>query len=233
MNTEEIIQGRLMGYLNSRTPPRAIAGKPGMQAEEADRILRTLCRYNPRGNLLDWWQRVEDELSATCETYAWPLPRDFAKAAERASKAMRGDIKSEPSGHWEPDPVKVAADRMSAGESVGEHWLYGPLAVEVEARGDVSAETLQRYRSAAYFAKVISKRDGSEDRSKADAWEKAARSRHDAARNRGRQAAINAPDLFKLVKKIGGARETASGPQAHAMRPEEYMTPEEIARAGK
>ncbi|MAK86554.1 MAG: hypothetical protein CMK96_06350 [Pseudomonas sp.] len=71
------------------------------------------------------------------------------------------------------DSVKVAADRMSRREPVGEGYLYGSLAVEMQRRGLVDPETLRKSRSEAYFH-----RKNVYGAEKARQWEDEARARH-------------------------------------------------------
>lgn len=224
IDTESIIEARLSAYLDRRTPPRQILNNPAAQADEMSAILRVLMRYRPGGNLNDWWMRVEDSLSQSCETYSWPLPKHFGKAAEAASKQARSD---EPAAAWEVDPVKVTADHMNQGEPVGEGWLYGDKALLLESSGRVPAETLSAYRSAAYFKRVHHKRDGIEDRSDADAWEAGQKRLHQQATARGR-GTQSAPPVADIVKTFGAGRETPSHRAAVDNRAD-YMTADEMA----
>lgn len=224
--TEQIVEAKLSAYLDRRTPPRQILNNPAAQADEIDAILRTVLRYRPSGDLNAWWKRVEDGLSETCETYSWPLPRNFAKAAERASKVANQD--GAPRAAWEPDPVKINAARMNNGDAVGEQWLYGAEAMALEAL--VPAETLAAYRSAAFFKRVHKRRDGTEDRSKAEAWEVEAKRAHHAAKATGAPSRLDT-DVSSLVKRIGAGKETPSrNEQPRGLDPSEYMTPEEMGR---
>lgn len=224
--TEEIVESKLAAYLDRRTPPRQIQNNPAAQDDEMASILRVLLRYRPGGNLDEWWRRVEDGLAQSCETYSWPLPKHFAKAAEGASKQARSD---EPAAAWEVDPVKVMADRMNAGDPVGEGWFYGDKALLLENSGRVPAETMKAYRSAAYFRRVHRKRDGAEDRSAADAWEAAQKRLHQqaVARQSGTHTR-SAPPVADIVKTFGAGRETPSRNDGRDTRAD-YMTPDEIA----
>lgn len=82
------------------------------------------------------------------------------------------------------NPLVVTGNRMSAGEPVGEGWLYGRQAVELIAGGYVTAETMRRYRSGAFLA-----RRGIYGEADAKAWEQDALARHEAAKDmwRGRK----------------------------------------------
>lgn len=76
------------------------------------------------------------------------------------------------------DRFEITANRMKAGEPVGEGYLYGADAVELIFRGLVDEPTMRKYRSAAYFnRKSIYGHDA------AVSWEEAAKQRHDAARS--------------------------------------------------
>lgn len=75
------------------------------------------------------------------------------------------------------DRFEITAARMAAGEPVGEGYLYGSDAMELGARRLVDAETIRKYRSAAYFA-----RKNAYGIEAATAWEDAAKQRHEEAR---------------------------------------------------
>lgn len=212
--TEEIIGKKLAAYLDRRSPPRQIANRPDAQADEIDAIMRTLMRFRPGGNLTEWWQRLEDGLALSCETHAWPLPKQFAKAAEAASRSSMVDVSAE---RWEPDPIAIAARRMNEGKTVGVHCLYGPMSEALLGAG-VSEDTMKRYRSAAFFTR----RDMyGEDEAKA--WE---RSMQSVGKSSGK-----AKPLSELVKRAGAMAETPSRNEQWAMNPDEYMTADEIREA--
>lgn len=75
------------------------------------------------------------------------------------------------------DRFVITANRMNAGEVVGEGYLYGSDAVELGVRGLVDKDTMRKYRSAAYF-----KRKDIYGHDAAIAWEEAAQKRHDEAK---------------------------------------------------
>jgi len=50
-------------------------------------------------------------------------------------------------------PEQIIGERMTAGEAVGEGWLYGSLAVGLIAARLVDQDTMTRYRSAAFHAR--------------------------------------------------------------------------------
>lgn len=219
--TEQIIEAKLLGYLDRRTPPRQIINNTAAQADEIAAILRALLRFRPSGDLNAWWERLEDSLSETCETYSWPLPKHFSKAADTASRSSQ----STPSSDWTPDPVRINAKRMNAGEVVSEFWLFGECALMLEEF--VDENTLDRYRSAAYFKRVHTRRDGTQDKSEADAWEQAQRRIHESAKQRAGQTTGQQPDVSRLVKTFGASKETPSGSDDENRAG--FMTPDEIA----
>jgi hypothetical protein len=75
------------------------------------------------------------------------------------------------------DRFEITGMRMTAGEAVGEGYLYGSDAVELWARGLVDVDTMKKYRSAAFF-----KRKDLYGHDAAIAWEESAKQRHEEAK---------------------------------------------------
>lgn len=93
--------------------------------------------------------RVRDIFQCLAETYRgkdWPKVADFVAAVKDTHKPVRSETSERRA------PEYIMADRMNAGEGVGDGWLYGRLAVTLMATGLVSQETMRQYRSALYFS---------------------------------------------------------------------------------
>ena len=98
--------------------------------ERVDAALRTLRR--------DYTQRT------------WPTVGHIVKAMQAAqSKSITNQQKTP--DEWSLDPIQINADRMNAGEPVGDNWIYGRLAINLMASGKVDKQTMRKYRSALYF----------------------------------------------------------------------------------
>lgn len=145
---DDWLRGRLRSYLARRTVPRGFEGKEDSLKAEANALVECVLRKAPRDGFEDWWNAVERVLAEEAKTRAWPTEGEITEAA----RSVRGIVGKTVSQGDELDPVHVAADRMNSGDSVGEHWLYGVCALDLEESGLVSAETMRRHRSAWYFA---------------------------------------------------------------------------------
>lgn len=107
-------------------------------------------------------QKLDDAFQEVAELFrgtGWPKPAVFVSAMEAINRKVMisGDA---PKSDWSLDPVAIVAKRMNAGDAVGDDWLYGRKCVELMASGQVSQDTLRKYRSALYFsAKAVLNED--------------------------------------------------------------------------
>lgn len=219
---EHDISKRLAGFLDRKAAPRHLTGEgreSALDAETAE-LTSVAARAAPRDPdyLRDWWPVFENALNEACGR-SYPTIREIRDAAKRASAERQ-----RPSGNSAPstklDDVAITARRMRAGEAVGEEWLYGRLAVEMIARGEVDQATMDRYRSAAYHA-----RKHAYGADKAQAWEVDAKARHAAAiraRHADRsQRDTSVPDRFRSSAPRApyqGAGECAASPVPPSVR---------------
>jgi len=159
-------------WLQRYTPPRAIAGKADIMQKETDSLIKVLTRNAPTEGYLGWLEDVLEKLAASMKTRAWPTVNEITTAC--AGSRSRTIDPSQPTAM---DVYQLAANRMKAGEPVGECYLYGREAVEIIARGLIDQDTMTRYRSAAFFARK--KAHGEES---ALRWEAEAKQRHEDAK---------------------------------------------------
>lgn len=96
--------------------------------------------------------RIEKALRHLRKGYTqrtWPTVAHFLKAMDQTHD------RSAPVSSADKlalDPMQLAADRINAGEDVGDFWLFGRGYAEIVAAGLVTREAVRRYRSAMYFA---------------------------------------------------------------------------------
>lgn len=108
-------------------------------------------------------ERVEACFRSLRQNYTqrtWPTVAHFVKAmSEVQSKAAQiesADVETK-------SPEQIAADRMNAGEAVGDTWIYGRGALTLLKSGLVTQDVMRRYRSALYFsAKEVGGKDYAE-----------------------------------------------------------------------
>lgn len=163
---------KVQRFLDRRTMPRALEGKPQAVKDEVGALVATVARYAPRGGVEEWWPRFEAALGELSDTRAWPTEGEVRKAAQSVKgPALRNLAQGD-----ECDPINIAAKRMAAGDAVGDGYLWGRMAVDLIARGAVSDETLTQYRSALFH-----KRKALYGPNKALAMESADKDRHASA----------------------------------------------------
>lgn len=151
-HTAELTQ-RLNDYLARRTPPRGFAGDDSLKASQMGEYISILRRFAPDGErLTEWWDGFLGRLADESETWAWPAPKDVARAARacNAASARGGSV-------WQPDSVAINLRRLNEDLPIGEDWLWGAGAIRLEAAG-ASRVTLRerRQRMAEAMAKVYS-----------------------------------------------------------------------------
>jgi len=139
--------GRLKRFLERRTMPTALQGKPDAIRDELEAMCRVIMRHAGR-EMAEWWPKFESEVGALNATRSWPTEGEVLKAC-RAVSEVRSVTLAEPG---DTDPMRVAAKRIKAGETVGDHWLYGPQSVAIVRAGLVTDADLAPYRSSLFFA---------------------------------------------------------------------------------
>lgn len=125
------LTSRLGEYLARRVPPKSFGGDENLKSEQMNEYIRILRRFAPEGDALAaWWRTFADRLSDETDTWAWPSPKDVARAARAA-----GATAKPAGGGWRPDSVQINLDRLNAGQPIGEDWLWGRNALRLEAAG--------------------------------------------------------------------------------------------------
>lgn len=125
------LTSKLSEYLSRRVPPKGIANDEMLKVDQMNEYLRILRRFAPEGEkLADWWREFTDRLSDESDTWAWPAPKELAKAAKAAGKVV-----GKTGEGWKPDSVQINLARLNNGEAIGEDWLWGDGALRLEAAG--------------------------------------------------------------------------------------------------
>lgn len=169
----------LAQWLESYTPPRSMAGNAEALQRESERLLSVLTKFAPQEGYNGWVSSVLEQCSYQMKTRAWPTVGELGAACSNARKAMKP---SEKPAAFVLDVHELNANRMKAGEAVGEGYLYGREAVEMIARGLIDQETMTKYRSAAFF-----RRKDIHGEEAALAWEAEAKQRHEDAKTARKQ----------------------------------------------
>jgi len=136
-------------WLDRYSPRRALQSNEQAMAAEINALMRVVLKMAPITDYTRWLERVTTQLDFQMKTSAWPTVSEVGAACSNINKSValgsqrKGVMKS---------PPEIMAARMNAGEDVGDGWIYGRGAVEVMRTGQVSQETMRKYRSALYFA---------------------------------------------------------------------------------
>lgn len=122
---------RINDYLSRRTPPKNFAADESLKSQQLAEYVNILRRFAPEGDKLnDWWREFMDRLSDESDTWAWPAPKELAKAAKAAGSAV-----GKAGETWKPDSVAINLERLNKGLPMGEDWLWGAGALRLEAAG--------------------------------------------------------------------------------------------------
>lgn len=164
---------RLIRFLDRKTMPRRLEGKPVAMDDEIGALLAAVLRQAPRGAdaLADWWPAFEASLGEMCGGM-WPTEKEITDAGRKHARAVRSEA-----ADTDMSPAAINARRMERGDAVGEHFIWGSGAVEMIAGRLVSEDLMTRYRSAWFFGLV---EVYGED--KAREIEGKAKARHEAAK---------------------------------------------------
>ena len=138
----------LQTYLDRKSIPMNLNGKPDAQQAEINALLHSVLRHAPARDYLEWWGRVEVALGDASKTRGWPTEGDIRAAC----MLIRPMDTRRPADVEKMDRLEAIAQRMERCETVGDTYFFGRFAVEMKSRGLVTEDTLRKYRSAWYFA---------------------------------------------------------------------------------
>lgn len=171
---ENDAKSRLIRFLDRKTMPRRLEGKPVAMDDEIGALLAAVLRQAPRGAdaLADWWPAFEASLGEMCGGM-WPTEKEITDAGRKHVRTVRHE-----SADTDMTPSAINARRMDRGEAVGEHFIWGSGAVEMIAGRMVTEDVMARYRSA-WFSGLVQVYG----EAKAREMEAAAKARHEAAKD--------------------------------------------------
>lgn len=138
----------LRTYLDRKSVPMNLNGKPEAQQSEINALLHSVIRHAPKENYVEWFGRLEIALGDASKTRGWPTEGEIKSAA----RSIEVPSSKRPANVEDIDPLEEMSRRMNAGEDVGDSCFYGRMAVDMKARGLIHESTLRSYRSAWYFS---------------------------------------------------------------------------------
>tara|TARA_R100000697_G_C5384116_1_gene180841 strand:- start:109 stop:573 length:465 start_codon:yes stop_codon:yes gene_type:complete len=133
---------KILARLNE---PRAIKGNPEAIEDEAWFICKRIKALAPTQGYRDWFDDFEEALLMSLETRSWPTAKQIGEAARQiAPKRQQLIDDTQPKG-YEPDELKINADRIKNNQGVGESYITGTFAKQMVRNGLVTEEELEPY----------------------------------------------------------------------------------------
>lgn len=136
-------------WLDRYVPARNLAANDEAKQAEIDAHIRVIAIYAPEQETDAWLGRVTDALDRAMKTSAWPRVSEIEAVcmAIRREDAMIAPKKpGSDSGNSGIDPFRIAANRIQAGQPVGEGYLWGRSAVALLRRGFVTQAQIKDRR---------------------------------------------------------------------------------------
>lgn len=138
-------------WLGRYSPRRALQHNEQALGDEVNALMRMVLKMAPSSDYLTWLEKVTTNLDFQMKTSAWPTVAEVGAACSNMNKHHAlNNPKARHAG--QKSPMQIAADRMNAGDAVGDEWLYGRNAVELIHAGLVGPDIMRGYRSALYFS---------------------------------------------------------------------------------
>tara|TARA_B100000927_G_C16438294_1_gene458601 strand:+ start:522 stop:983 length:462 start_codon:yes stop_codon:yes gene_type:complete len=132
----------LLGRLNA---PRAVQGNSESMKSEAEFLCDKIIKLAPNKGYLDWFNHFEETLLSNLETRTWPTAKEISKAAKEIAP-KRPEFQELPTEKYEPNELKINANRINNGEPVGENYVFGSLAEQMVRAGLVAEKQLEPYK---------------------------------------------------------------------------------------
>lgn len=186
--------------------------------DEVNLLVEDINQLIPNGRTEDDFRLLLPEINTAIRrrhgAQGWPPAKIFIVATEDAIAATeKKKAATAPVVAKEIDPLQNVAAKMHAKEPVGEHYLWGRLAVDLLARGLVDHETMGAYRSGVFFARKKQYGEAA-----AIQWEAEAKARHEAAKDSARNSQQVDPDAVRQAQGDLDAAGRAMDRRAREMR---------------
>lgn len=133
---------KMLGRLNA---PRAVQNNDENMKSEAEFLCNQILKLAPSKNYNEWFDDFEQNLLSNLETRTWPTAKEISKSA-KAIAPKRPEFRELQPEKYEPNELKINADRINNGEQVGESYIIGTLAEQMVRVGLVQEAQLQPYK---------------------------------------------------------------------------------------
>ena len=146
MMREAELKNRTMKMLARLNAPRAVTGNAEAAKSEAEFLCKRIKGLAPNIQFTEWFDDFEEALLGNLDTRSWPTAKQIGDAARQiAPKRPQLIDDTQPKG-YEPDELKINADRIKNNQGVGESYITGTFAKQMVRSGLVTEEELEPYR---------------------------------------------------------------------------------------
>ena len=133
---------KMLGRLNA---PRAVQNNDENMKSEAEFLCNQIIKLAPNQNYNQWFDDFEQNILSNLETRTWPTAKEISKSA-KAIAPSRPEFREMSSEKYEPNDLKINANRINNGEAVSESYIMGALAEQMVRAGLVAEKQLQPYK---------------------------------------------------------------------------------------
>jgi len=133
---------KMLGRLNA---PRAVQNNDENMKSEAEFLCNQIIKLAPSKNYNEWFQDFEENLLSNLETRTWPTAKEISKSA-RAIAPKRPEFKELEPEKYQPNELKINANRINNNEPVGENYIMGAMAEQMVRAGLVAEKQLEPYK---------------------------------------------------------------------------------------
>tara|TARA_Y100000015_G_C2389832_1_gene89499 strand:+ start:1012 stop:1473 length:462 start_codon:yes stop_codon:yes gene_type:complete len=133
---------KMLGRLNA---PRAVQNNDENMKSEAEFLCNQIIKLAPSKNYNEWFQDFEENLLSNLETRTWPTAKEISKSA-KAIAPKRPEFRELEPEKYQPNELKINANRINNSEPVGENYIMGAMAEQMVRAGLVAEKQLEPYK---------------------------------------------------------------------------------------
>tara|TARA_B100000035_G_scaffold197480_1_gene168743 strand:- start:3992 stop:4453 length:462 start_codon:yes stop_codon:yes gene_type:complete len=133
---------KMLGRLNA---PRAVQNNDESMKSEAEFLCNQIIKLAPSRNYNEWFVDFETTLLSNLETRTWPTAKEISKAAKTIAP-KRPEFRELAPEKYQPNELKINANRINNNEPVGENYVMGAMAEQMVRAGLVAEKQLEPYK---------------------------------------------------------------------------------------
>ena len=133
---------KMLGHLNA---PRAVQNNDENMKSEAEFLCNQIIKLAPSRNYNEWFKDFEENLLSNLETRTWPTAKEISKSA-KAIAPKRPEFREMEPEKYQPNELKINANRINNNEPVGENYIMGAMAEQMVRAGLVAEKQLEPYK---------------------------------------------------------------------------------------